>query len=264
MHRPRQGGPHSPHPEPLPMPTQPPDSADAQVPDPVGAAALARPAELGAPSLGLRSVLRGLFIAVVAVAWALIAHLTSAGHDDSGWGAALALTPMGVALALLLWRLPVRWLGALIAVAAVAGLLALWPVLKGRVALLYYLEHLGVYLLLAVFFGRSLFGTQESVVTRMARSVHGGVLSNAQLAYTRRVTRAWSVFFAGMALVSTALFLFAPVTAWSTFANLLGGPLIALMFLGEYLWRRRALPEERRVSVAETVRAWKAQRSDTV
>lgn len=134
-------------------------------------------------------MLRGLCIAVMAVAWALIAHITSAGHDASGWGAALALTPMGMALALLLWRLPMRWLGALIALVAVAGLLWLWPVLKGRVALLYYLEHLGVYLLLAVFFGRSLFGTQESVVTRMARSVHGGVLSGAQAVYTRHRSR---------------------------------------------------------------------------
>lgn len=62
--------------------------------------------------------------------------------------------------------------------------------------------------------------------------------------------------------MSTGLFLFAPVAAWSTFANLLRGPLIALMFAGEYLWRRRALPEEKRVSLADTVRAWKAQRFD--
>lgn len=242
------------------MPLQLPDSADALLPEPIGAAlAPARP-EADVPRAMFWPVLRGLGIAVLAVAWALIAHVTSAGNESSGWGAALALTPMSTALALVLWRLPARWLGALIGMAVAAGLVWLWPFLKGQVALLYYLEHLGVYILLSAFFGRTLFGPGESLVTRMARSVHGGVLSSAQLVYTRQVTLAWSFFFAGMALVSTGLFLFAPVAAWSTFANLLGGPLIALMFVGEYLWRRRALPNEKQATMAEAVRAWKAQR----
>lgn len=208
-------------------------------------------------------VVRGVCVALLLVAWAGVAHITSAGNESSGWGAALALAPIGVALALLLWRLPTRWLGALIAVAVAAGVVALWPFLKGQVALLYYLEHLGSYILLAVFFGRTLWGPDESLVTRMARSVHGGVLSPAQIAYTRQVTLAWCLFFVGMALVSTGLFVLAPVAAWSTFANLLGGPLIGLMFVGEYLWRRRALPEDKRVTMADAVRAWKEQRSDT-
>lgn len=244
------------------MPPQLPDPADALLPEPMGAGlAPARPvADAARPVFW--PVVRGLGIAVLAVAWALIAHITSAGNESSGWGAALALTPMSTALALVLWRLPARWLGALIGVAVAAGLVWLWPVLKGQVALLYYLEHLGVYILLSAFFGRTLFGPDESLVTRMARRVHGGVLSSAQLVYTRQVTLAWSLFFAGMALVSTGLFLFAPVVVWSTFANLLGGPLIALMFVGEYLWRRRALPEEKLATMADAVRAWKAQRSD--
>lgn len=201
-------------------------------------------------------------MALVVVAWAVTAHVTSAGRDASGWGAALALTPMTTALALLLWRWPLRWLSALTGLVVVAGLVGFWPLLKGQVALLYYLEHLGVYLLLSAFFGRTLFGPAESLVTRMARGVHGGVLSPAQAAYTRRVTLAWCIFFAGMALVSTLLFLLAPVALWSVFANLLGGPLIALMFVGEYLWRRRALPNETPATMADAVRAWKAERSN--
>jgi uncharacterized membrane protein len=190
------------------------------------------------------------------------AHTTSTGNESSGWGAALALTPMSVALVLGLWRLPSRWLGGLAGAAVLAGLVGAWPFLKGQVALLYYTEHLGVYLLLSVFFGRTLKGPEESLVTQMARRVHGGVLSPAQAAYTRQVTLAWCIFFAGMAMVSTLLFLLAPLVMWSTFANLLGGPLIALMFIGEYLWRRRALPEEKQATMADAVRAWKVQRSD--
>jgi len=235
------------------MPSHPSDSVEVLLPDVV--------AGEGTPSVVWNWV-RGIGVAVLTVLWALTAHFTSAGQESSGWGAALALTPMSVALALGLWRLRSRWLGALIGVAVLAGLVGSWPFLKGQVALLYYVEHLGVYLLLSVFFGRTLKGPHESLVTQMARRVHGGVLSPAQAAYTRRVTLAWCIFFAGMALVSTGLFLLAPVVAWSTFANLLGGPLIALMFVGEYVWRRRALPEEKPATMADAVRAWKAQRSD--
>jgi uncharacterized membrane protein len=244
------------------MPPHLPDAVEVLLPEPIGTGLGPDCPVAKTGKSTLWPVLRGLGIALLAVAWALTAHFTSAGNESSGWGAALALTPMTTALALGLWRLPVRWLGALIGLAVAAGLVGFWPFLKGQVALLYYLEHLGVYILLSAFFGRTLFGPEESLVTRMARSVHGGVLSPAQAAYTRRVTLAWSLFFAGMALMSTLLFLLAPVVVWSTFANLLGGPLIALMFVGEYLWRRRALPEEKSATMADAVRAWKAQRSN--
>ena len=244
------------------MPPQPPNSANAPLSDPDSSSPVAVRAAAVVPATTLWPVLKGLGIAVVAVAWALMAHITSASSGPSGWGAALALAPMGFALVLLVWRLPSRWLGGAITAAVAVGLWWLWPTLTGRVALLFYLEHLGVYILLASVFGRSLRGTEESLVTRMARSVHGGVLTPEQEVYTRQVTLAWCLFFVAMGLVSTGLFLWAPVVAWSTFANLLGGPLIALMFAVEYLWRRYALPEEKRTSLADTVRAWKAQRSD--
>lgn len=203
------------------------------------------------------SVLRGLSIALLTITWALVAHFTSSGKESSGWGAALALIPLCAALALALGRMPQRWLKPLTVAAVAVGLAWFWPFLKAQVALLYFVEHLGVYTFLSAFFGRTLLGPGESLVTRMARSVHGGVLSPAQIVYTRQVTLAWCVFFAGMALVSTLLFLFAPVVAWSTFANLLGGPLIALMFVGEYVWRRRSFPHDKPASITAAVRAWK-------
>lgn len=233
------------------------------MPPPMPAATEVLPPDVAAePGARVWHWVRGIGFAVLAVAWALTAHFTSATQESSGWGAVLALIPMSTALAVVLWRMPARWVGVLLGAAVLGGIVWFWPFLKGQVALLYYLEHLGVYVLLSVFFGRTLAGPEESLVTRMARSVHGGVLSPAQAAYTRRVTLAWCLFFAGMALVSTLLFLLAPTVVWSTFANLLGGPLIALMFVGEYLWRRHTLPEEKQATMADAVRAWKAQRSD--
>ena len=201
---------------------------------------------------------RVLGVAVVAVVWALASHHASSSESPPAWGAVLALTPASIALALALWRLPQRWM-AVAAIALQAGaLMGAWPWLQTQAALLFLLEQLGVYLLLAAFFGRSLTGPGESLVTQMARRVHGGVLSPAQERYTRQVTLAWTLFFLGIALVSVLLFLLVPVAIWSTFANLLAGPLIGVMFVAEFLCRRLVLAGEDQTTIADAVRAWKA------
>ncbi|PKO65356.1 MAG: hypothetical protein CVU22_20315 [Betaproteobacteria bacterium HGW-Betaproteobacteria-16] len=211
---------------------------------------------------GVVPLLRGLGVAALAVAWAVGAHVASASGEPSHWGAALAIAPLALALGLALWRLPHRWLAALAAGAALALLAWTWPALTSEVALLYFVQHVGVNLLLAAFFGRTLSGPGESLITQLARKVHGGVLSERQVAYTRWVTKAWTVFFLSLVAVSTALFLLAPVTVWSVFANLLGAPLIGSMFVGEYLWRLRCLPAHERSTFADAVRAWKNHGSD--
>ena len=53
------------------------------------------------------------------------------------------------------------------------------------------------------------------------------------------------------------LYLLAPATLWSTYANLGNPVLIAVMFLCEHLWRRRVLPPEERPRIADVVRAWR-------
>lgn len=206
--------------------------------------------------------LKGAGVLLLAVAWALAAHLASAQVAPSSWGVALALAPAVTAASLGLWSLSRRWLGALVAV-VLAGLLALfWPGLTARVSLLFFLDQTGVYSLMAVVFGRTLLRPGESLVTQLARRVHGGVLSPRQFDYTRKVTLAWTLFFVGMALTSVLLFALAPIPVWSTFANLLGGPLIGLMFVGEYLWRRAAMAGEDNATFADAIRAWKTHHAD--
>ena len=217
-------------------------------------------AALATPSA--RPWLKVVALGLLAVAWAVAAHIASAHPGPSAWGAALALAPVAMAVVLGLWSLPVRWLG-MVGVLVLAGLLVMaWPWLTGRVALLFFLEQTGVYLLMAVVFGRTLRGPEESLVTQMARRVHGGVLSDKQFAYTRKVTLTWSLFFMLMALGSALLFLLAPTAVWSVFANLLGGPLIGLMFVGEFVWRRVALPGETRATMADAIRAWKTHNAE--
>ncbi len=202
-------------------------------------------------------------VVVLAVAWAVAAHITSASGEPSGWGAALALLPLGLALALGLWRVPQRGVAALGALAALALLAWLWPLLRTQVALLYFVQQVGIYVMLAALFGRSLAGPGESLVTQMARRLHGGALTDRQASYTRAVTVAWTLFFLGMATVSSLLFLLASPATWSVFANLLGAPLIGLMFIGEFLVRCWMLPPGERSTLADAVRAWRQHQSDS-
>jgi uncharacterized membrane protein len=57
------------------------------------------------------------------------------------------------------------------------------------------------------------------------------------------VTLAWAAFSAALVAASTLLFFLGPLLWWSVFANLLTLPLVAAMFVGEYLVRVRVSPE---------------------
>lgn len=195
--------------------------------------------------------------AAVLLGWAVAAHLGSAGEGNADLNAGIAVLPILVALLALLWQGHRRWLFAAGAVVSAGAIWALWPKLRQNIPLLYYLQHLGTHLALAVFFGRTLLGNGDALVTSMARFIYGDELSPRKVRYTRQVTLAWTLFFVLNALVSTVLFLWAPPAVWSVHANLLTGPLMALMFLGEHLVRQRMLPPHERPSVSEVIRAYR-------
>jgi uncharacterized membrane protein len=83
-------------------------------------------------------------------------------------------------------------------------------------------------------------------------------MSPALLRYTRQVTAAWTLFFFGSAVISAGLFFFAPIEAWSVFANILSLPLIGIMFLVENEVRKRTLPKSDQVGLIGTIRAVRA------
>ncbi|MBD3816745.1 MAG: hypothetical protein IE913_09895, partial [Halothiobacillus sp.] len=67
----------------------------------------------------------------------------------------------------------------------------------------------------------------------------------------------WTIFFFAMATTSILLYLFAPITIWSIFANSLTLPLLVLMFGAEYLVRRRILPPEDQLGPLSAFRAYR-------
>ncbi len=82
-----------------------------------------------------------------------------------------------------------------------------------------------------------------TVVETIAR-LRTPVLSPVAIAYTRKVTLAWCVFFALNGLVAVLTALFASHAVWALYNGAISYALIGLMFSGEWLIRQRVLAAE--------------------
>ena len=197
-----------------------------------------------------------LGVAAVA-AWRIGAHYAVATPGAHGFGLAMALVPpLAIALAAAArsprrtWLLPLWMLVAL----------ALW-FMRTPLALHFewglYLEHVSFNLAMALLFGRTLGAGRVPLCTQFATMIHGGTLPPAVVRYTRQITLAWTLFFVAIAGVSTLMFAVAPIVAWSTFANYLALPLVAVMFVAEHACRRFALPGEPNAGMLDAIRAYR-------
>lgn len=195
-------------------------------------------------SLTLVGVVRRSAIAAGVIAYPVLAHYstaTSAADSFPALGLAVSLTPVLTIGMWLAWRSPRRL--AMLVLCAAAGCL-LWryrDTLERHFGWVYFIQHAGIYILLGVGFGLTLRRGRAPLCTRFAQALRGS-LSPEVAHYTRRVTLAWTLFFLGISLMSTLLFLFFSIDVWSVFANFLSLPLIGLMFVVEHLVRRRRLP----------------------
>ena len=159
------------------------------------------------------------------IAYQVLVYCMILDQPDGGIGAGLMVAPLLVVVACVLARsVRGRVMLAVLAVAGGIGFL-LWRTLGASPALLYPVPFLTVYLFLLWLFGRTLRADRQSLITLLAAHVHGELPADIAR-YTRRVTWAWCVFFAAMALTSTLLFLFEPLPIWSVFNTLLNLPLV--------------------------------------
>jgi uncharacterized membrane protein len=94
---------------------------------------------------------------------------------------------------------------------------------------------------LAWLFGHTLRQGSVPLVTRIARVERAEVglpFPDDLQAYTRSVTVVWCAFFIVNALATVLFACFASIQVWSFYANLLNWPLVGLLFVGEYVYRR--------------------------
>jgi uncharacterized membrane protein len=196
-------------------------------------------------------------VAILAAGYACLAHYTNTSRNRDA-GIVIALAPLAVAVLAMGWHARRRPLAiGLFAVICIGAALA-WPFLQRHYSMIYWSEHVGTQLLLCLTFARTLSSGREPLCTYFARMVHGSLGAEIEN-YTRRLTRIWAVFFAAVAATSSALFFSATLETWSIFANFFTGPLIGLMFVIEYIVRRRLLPQMEHASILAGIQAfWKA------
>jgi uncharacterized membrane protein len=203
-----------------------------------------------------RRWLRRALIAASILIYALLAHYSNATAGAHGLGAALAVGPLLLALAVAVRRSPHPLIATVLLAPLSAALLLLsWGHIERNFTLMILLQQCGAYLMLALVFGRSLMRGELPLCTRWATMVHGPLPGDVQR-YTRAVTAAWTGFFISIGLLSALLYAWAPLRVWSLFSNFLTLPLAALMFLGEYALRQRLLPSMRRITLRDTARAY--------
>lgn len=130
-----------------------------------------------------------------------------------------------------------------------------WPLVEKKFSLFCLLQETSVYVLLGLTFARSLRHQQVALCTQLAAKVHGP-LSAQEVAYTRKITAAWSMFFVLIAVVSVLLYARTPLRVWSIYINFCVLPLICAMFIGEYLVRGKVLPTTQRVGWLASVRVY--------
>jgi uncharacterized membrane protein len=187
--------------------------------------------------------------------FAFATHLALVQGIPAAAGALLCLVPLAGFVAWGLKQLRHRLL-MLAAIAAIAvALWRNWALLEHHFPDVIFLEHAAINLTLAFVFGRTLLAGREALVTRFARVVHGGV-SPALLAYSRKVTIAWTAFFLAMLLASAVLYAAQWMTAWSLLVNFVNPALLGVMFVVEYAVRHRVLPDLERIGVLGGIMAF--------
>lgn len=200
---------------------------------------------------------------LIGVAYVAGCHWLMTRAPASSWNAVVVIGPMLGLLAFYAARRGQRVLTC-VALAVLAGLvLQAWR--GGGVAptTLYLMQHAGIHATLATIFALTLRPGHEPLVTALARRVHGS-LTPPMAAYSRKVTIAWSVYFAVMAVLSIVLHAMLPLDDWAVFANLVTPVAMVALFVGEYLLRYRLHPEFERATLADAMNAYSSRRAAPV
>ena len=207
-----------------------------------------------------KRVLHWVGIAALFIGYSALAHQIHQSSHHGSLSALVAVTPALLISLVLAWRSSQRKI--MLGVLGLA-LAALWvgrSTLAEHSEIVFWFQYVAIQLALFVTFGRTLIAGRQPLCTQFAEIAHSR-LTPQQEGYTRKVTLAWTLFFAGMAMTATLLFFLAPLSAWSVFAHFLTLPFIALMFVCEYGVRRRVLPDMRHEHILEGVRLFRDSRS---
>ena len=197
-------------------------------------------------------------IAVAGAAYLAFSHLLTIEERPSLPMLALGVTPLTVMAMLASWHSRIRWLALTLLAVVTLTVLVFLDELRNHVNWLYFVQHVGAMLMLAVTFGSTLGGGDaDALCSRVTRLMLTGPADPAYMRYTWNVTVVWTMYFISSAVISVGLFFFGPIAVWSYFANLLTPVIVGLMFVIEYLVRVRVLPDRAHFSISQTIRAYR-------
>lgn len=189
-----------------------------------------------------RSKLKTYLLLLALPAYPALIHFSFAfDYPSLVAGMWLAVTVVGLVVAVRRGGIP----SSLFFAALLAAGIALWW--WGKATGFMYLPPVLVNLALMVLFGKTLLPGATPLVARVA-SLWRGSLDPVVARYTRRVTIAWTVFFALLILESIGFALFAPVHIWSLFTNCLNYVFVLLFLVIEYQLRLYCLPDHEHLS----------------
>lgn len=175
---------------------------------------------------------RALLVAGSFVASSVLVHLAVMGDRPLlEWAAlcALCFVPFSISLFEFRWR---AWLVFIVLCAALWWLVA---TVGGRPLL--YAPSILIPATLCWFFGRTLFGGRQALITTVAVAARPAT-PDYLLRYSRSLTVLWTGIFAAMTAWDLCLAWFAPHAAWTAMANVGNYVVIGVAVGGEYLFRR--------------------------
>jgi uncharacterized membrane protein len=180
-------------------------------------------------------------VSAVLIVYAVLSYYSDSTPNASGLGAGLSLAPVLLIGAVLVWR----WAHPLAAISILVLVCALlynyWSFFRNNYNWSNLAQQCGAYGLVALSFARSLLAKRVPLCTQLADKLHGPLMP-AEVAYTRRATVAWTLFYVLLTTAILIVFLAAPPRVWSLFVNFGTFGLMGLMFLAEHAVRRMVLP----------------------
>ena len=200
--------------------------------------------------------MRGIGLVLLIVAYAPLVHHVNTSGQSSMLGAMLALAPLLLITLTFALRVASKLLGMSLTLLFLVASWLVLPLIKQHTTSIFWLLDIGLMLILLLTFSRTLLPGRKALCVHFAELINGGALPVAHECYAYKVTIAWVIFFTMMILASSLLFFLAPLANWSFFVNFLTLPLVAFMFIAEFMVRRRVLTDLPEGNVLDAVRAY--------
>ncbi len=162
------------------------------------------------------------------------------------WLGALALLGLGLHVFAPALKKKQFWAWLMVAILLIAGA---WAVIIDDSRALIQLVPIMVFLMLAVFFGRTLMGHSVPLVTRIAAAARDispeNILAEMPgdvLRYTRGVTMFWTAMFLFFAAEDLFMLWLALPMPWPLVVNISNFAIMLMLLVGEYLYHSRRYP----------------------